>query len=814
MIDNPRAPEVAYEKVPRGYVIYDDDYQDKDDIAISSSSSSNTKDITIKITTITEKGIKRTKILGPSDEVGPSIQDVLSHYDYTDNHIINLYNKTVHLLKEENKAMDGMHTLLPLMYYWIHMYNTQENGNKDSETSPYNIHLSCHVGFLLLDCILQSYRGSWNGLPSTLSFHDCIMKMDDIAIRDEILKKKVNGLKDPNALREEKQVEISGKINIDDILEFMEKIINEEASTSLHSSVNEITQENEDYINELKFRWHLYKSRIVLLQKNKDGKYIDKTKHIKKELKSALELYHHKLRTNEPTSTNPSKSLYGFVTNYRNPILQNQIALYIKATHENESNTINNNPKRSLKLCMEARRLANQMLNECAGTQKEEQELLEDAIYYNNLGIIHMNSSKINMAYIYYTKAVSHICALYNKDMTSNTISNNIPVCEILHNASIVALQAKQYYSAYYYMAKCIQLSPNVFAKRSRCWLRLAEAVIGYYNTDIKKKGTPSMNKYQLSYNDPNNKFIPRLVSYTTNLVQNYDYENEPYLVLSPVLGDEKDMQQLEEIPLLRALFSLRAALLACPKNDEDCFEIVHLHMAYCHLEMNGYISSLHSSNVILQRKYDKNCVIAKRRRVTARLYACESLCYLGKVRQALYLFHTSNTSSPSTDDFFKPNDYLYKHYANDLSMVSSLNDEDVNQQQKRRLKDAMSIIHIASSAIYAFYNDISYTEQYALSSLYPNTKAKTYNDQLLQQEINNQKEKMTVNNDYETKEGLVPEDIKIVALRNVLLCLFQKQQWDDATSLLHELLHMKDGVVEEEEKNEVDHGDQEEKEK
>merc|ERR1711862_2599 len=245
----------------------------------------------------------------------------------------------------------------------------------------------------------------------------------------------------------------------------------------------------------------------------------------------------------------------------------------------------------------------------------------------------------IHMAYIYYTKAVSQICNLYNQIHNNNNNNNNnnitskpLPVCEILHNGSIVALQAKQYLSAYYYMAKCIQLSPNIFAKRSRCWLRLAEAVIGYYNT---QPISPTQKKYQLSFNNNDSSysdFIPRIISYTTNLVKNFDYENEPYLVLSPVLGNDKDMEQLKEIPLLRALFCLRAALRCTdPKTDKDCFHTIHLHMSYCYLEINDYISALHSSNIILDDHTTTNndttaTAIVKRRRITARLYACKSL--------------------------------------------------------------------------------------------------------------------------------------------------------------------------------------------
>ncbi|KAL7543045.1 hypothetical protein ACHAXR_012354 [Thalassiosira sp. AJA248-18] len=123
----------------------------------------------------------------------------------------------------------------------------------------------------------------------------------------------------------------------------------------------------------------------------------------------------------------------------------------------------------------------------------------DEAIYYNNLALLHQSAGKVHLALHYYSYALSYIERVNLQDGNNSSCTNeqhptSSPKCfwsdgvacpdisaEILHNTSICALQAQQFKKAYDCMARCVNISPNVFGVRARSWLRLAQSCIGIY---------------------------------------------------------------------------------------------------------------------------------------------------------------------------------------------------------------------------------------------------------------------------------------------------------------------------------------------
>jgi tetratricopeptide (TPR) repeat protein len=115
-------------------------------------------------------------------------------------------------------------------------------------------------------------------------------------------------------------------------------------------------------------------------------------------------------------------------------------------------------------------------------------------MHYNNLAIIHQSAGKVHIALHYYVRALSLIEKInqtYSSfaDIDGQGFASPVPLAEILHNASLCAAQAGKWESAYECMAKCTLVSPEVFARRARCWLHIAEACIGMHTSKREDEG-------------------------------------------------------------------------------------------------------------------------------------------------------------------------------------------------------------------------------------------------------------------------------------------------------------------------------------
>lgn len=242
---------------------------------------------------------------------------------------------------------------------------------------------------------------------------------------------------------------------------------------------------------QLKFLLTLYKGRVDLAHLDDSGKRMDsKVRSARKELKTAMEVYQHKLRqsfgadtasvvssanSEGNSSTNyhlSSSSAQDYQQQQQRPsstVLQKygQSALTLKANLEQ----LKGNTKKSLILCSEAQ-----------GSTKDDGTY--DAIHENNLAVVYETNGKRHLALHALSKALR---AIENADNIQPPMFHNDGTVrrdttpEILHNAAICALLAKKYISAYECMAACISRS-IVFRSRHRCWLRMAEACIGIFS--------------------------------------------------------------------------------------------------------------------------------------------------------------------------------------------------------------------------------------------------------------------------------------------------------------------------------------------
>lgn len=232
---------------------------------------------------------------------------------------------------------------------------------------------------------------------------------------------------------------------------------------------------------QLKFQLSLYKTRLELAERD-HAKFDARIRSSRKELKSAMEVFQHKLRAaygadtaSVVSSANSEENMSAASTTYHETnqphqpqqamgsiVLQrfNQSALNLKASLE----TMKGNVKKSLILCSEAY---------SATVENGDYE----AIHSNNLGLVYETNDKRHLALHVLSKGLHNsTLSCFKKDGTaspSQTLS-------ILYNSALCALRAGNYIAAYECMASCVARSPAF--DNPTCWLRMAEACLGVYH--------------------------------------------------------------------------------------------------------------------------------------------------------------------------------------------------------------------------------------------------------------------------------------------------------------------------------------------
>lgn len=236
---------------------------------------------------------------------------------------------------------------------------------------------------------------------------------------------------------------------------------------------------------------------------------------------------------------------------------------------------------------------------------------------------------------------------------------------------------------------------------------------------------------------------------------------------LSQNLGSPDDTTQVTQNPLPRALSCLRVALTLCTNDvsnpigkDMDCIEATRLSLAYVLLEMEEYVGALdmamlvYGKNDVDQESYNNsnanrnsdatgsNIVrrsLSRRRKATARLYACEAYCRIGDTKEAVLVLcgeppAVSEDNDSDIDTAQKWIGDAGKKIAMDLAMVIPRdhgsnqrrreeendcdNDVDIDVSNSPRVNDAMTSFYVSVSGLMASLDDIVEAERHATHAL------------------------------------------------------------------------------------------------
>ncbi|DBA03658.1 TPA: hypothetical protein N0F65_006837 [Lagenidium giganteum] len=220
-------------------------------------------------------------------------------------------------------------------------------------------------------------------------------------------------------------------------------------------------KESQDVV-EFRFRMHLYKAKILLLQSN--------LKTAKKEVKSALEIFQKELKSRERADEGSAPvdgaaaSLGSEKTStticHPSQAVQNSTALFLKANLE----YLRKNYKKCVKL-----------LASCT------QEAVDESIFLNNMGCIHFQMGQRRAAQSYFSRALetsSKPAKVTNEAVVINSSSQ----FEIMYNNGIHLLMQGQYSLAF----RCFHASSRLFFNRPKLWLRMGECCTAAFDQQQK----------------------------------------------------------------------------------------------------------------------------------------------------------------------------------------------------------------------------------------------------------------------------------------------------------------------------------------
>ncbi|KAL9182082.1 hypothetical protein ACHAXT_012425 [Thalassiosira profunda] len=438
---------------------------------------------------------------------------------------------------------------------------------------------------------------------------------------------------------------------------------------------------------ELKFRLHLYRSRMLFAGNKESGEDLEqRSRTARKELKNAMDIFQnvlcvdgdgkeHGKRGKQKGSNPPIASIKGkgnqdlsettsvtsaaggslggdsegkgglgaagatFEGMPSSPIeplnekvkkdtpalqVRHESALYLKANLEQ----LRGNPAKSLKLCTEAR-LAGRNSRALGhdneeGTDDGPEADYDEAIYHNNMGLLHQSAGKVHLALQYYSYALSYAERVKTHDSSSrghhfwpDGVARPDVTAEILHNRAICAFQAQDFDEAYKCMARCVKRAPNAFGQRARCWLRLAQSCIGIH-VGIQQSSDSSEGS-------------------SRDAINSFD------------VGSGEDLNSISSQPMQKATLCLVKAInLSCgnsdidmdasdlpsPKDgstntDVDCYEAALVALAYVKLQMEDNSGALKLCERALRENGEKSAPSAQLREM-AEMYSREATIRAG----------------------------------------------------------------------------------------------------------------------------------------------------------------------------------------
>ncbi|TMW63246.1 hypothetical protein Poli38472_002187 [Pythium oligandrum] len=290
---------------------------------------------------------------------------------------------------------------------------------------PIDEKVAMHVCFLYLDIILHSSRGC---VVTDRERHTSLKKAQSILAY----------LEKPHGFNGQLVSHLDG-----------DNSTSETAAGTDAETKQQAKKDNVDVV-EFRFRLHLYKAKIMLLQSN--------LKVAKKEVKSALEIFQKEIKARDRTESElppvvPAGSIgadkTSTVIGHPSLAVQKSTGLFLKANLE----YLRSNHKKCIKL-----------LASCV------QQAVDESIFLNNMGCIHFQMGQRKAAQSYFARALD-ASAKTRKAPQEAVITSNSAQYEIMYNNGLQLLLQGDYALAF----RCFHASSRLFFNRPKLWLRMGE---------------------------------------------------------------------------------------------------------------------------------------------------------------------------------------------------------------------------------------------------------------------------------------------------------------------------------------------------
>lgn len=467
---------------------------------------------------------------------------------------------------------------------------------------------------------------------------------------------------------------------------------------------------------QFKFLLALYKSRSDFAERDASGKHVEaKIKSARKELKTAMEVFQHKLRPSNSGEESLASSMgeadsevHNISANtntnqQQNPPMslvlqkQNQAALNLKANVEH----LKGNPKKSLIL-----------LGEALAASPEDS--FYDAMHANNLALVYETNLKRHLAMHAIAKALK--VDLRKPNFQSDGTARPDPSLVTLYNSALCSLQARKFLSAYECMNTCVKHS-GIFSQRPRCWLLMAEACIGIH---AENKKTSSSTVFSTVEVKGEAKGLLIQSASASDAARSSSAEQEE--TKSAEVNDVDDLEQIKKAPLVRAHTCLETSLHLLEQDksgvvDRHALSSTQLALAYVSLEIRDFKRALKMARAVIdagavpEPAGDANSKAEAtknrsdlRKIATARMYASEASCAMGEAPVGMRFL-----VGDGQDDAFD-------RLASELGGVT-IKSAATNVKGKARLARAQSMVRSSASAASAVLGNIGPAKQLAMSA-------------------------------------------------------------------------------------------------
>lgn len=461
---------------------------------------------------------------------------------------------------------------------------------------------------------------------------------------------------------------------------------------------------------QFKFLLALYKSRSDFAARDENGKHLDaKIRSARKELKTAMEVFQHKLRPSNSGEDSLASSLEAeaemhSVNQQQNPPMslvlqkQNQAALNLKANVEH----LKGNAKKSLILLGEALAAA-------------PEDPFYDAMHANNLALVYETNLKRHLAMHAIAKALRVDLRIPNFgcDGTARPESSLVT----LYNSALCSLQARNFFSAYECMLTCVKHS-TILSQRPRCWLLMAEACIGIHAE--KKKSTASTLFSTIEVKGEAKGLLIQNVVTGETKEEEEEVEEE-----SAEATKSDDLRQIKKAPLMRAQTCLETSLHLLENGtpvDIHALTSAQLALAYVSLELRDFSRALKMAKLVIdgvgtttteekpdsaapaEKKDVKKTRVELRKIATARMYASEAACAMGDAPSGMRFLVGDGQGD------------AFDRLASELGGVT-IKAAATNVKGKARLARAQSMVRSSASAASAVLGNLGPAKQLAMSA-------------------------------------------------------------------------------------------------